>query len=259
MPLRGWYERNERVALGLVGFLVVGLAWEFSVQAGLLKRTFVSSPSAIGQAFWFEAQAGTLWGHVGVSLTEFGLGFGVAAIVGVVIGLVGGWFRRASYIVEPWLAALYATPEIALVPLIILVLGIDIQARVFIVFLTAVFSVAVNTLVGVQSTDARFLDVARSFGASRIRLFASVVLPSTVPFILSGLRIAAGRALVGVVVAELLASNQGLGYLINLAGATLNTGRMMVGVILLGLFGVAIGEALRRVENRFDVWRPVAH
>ncbi len=253
---RRWYVRNERLALGVAGFVSVLVLWELVVQVGWLKRTFLSSPTAIFQAFLLEARQGTLWGHIAVSLEEFVLGFIAAAVVGVTIGLIGGWFRRANYVLDPWLSALYATPDIALVPLIILVLGIDIPAKVFIVFLTSLFSVAVNTLVGVQSIDVRMLEVARSFGASRTRLFRTVILPGTVPFILSGLRLASGRALVGVVLAELLAANQGLGFMISIAGATLNTARMMVGVLILGFLGVLLGEALRRLEARFEVWRP---
>lgn len=253
---RRWYAQHERLALGLVGFVGVLALWEFVVQIGWLKRVFLSSPSLIFQAFVLEARQGTLLGHVSVSLQEFVYGFAVAAVIGTIIGLIGGWFRRASYILDPWLSALYATPDIALIPLIILVLGVGIEAKIFIVFLTSVFPVAVNTLVGVQNTDVRMLDVARSFRASQFRMFRTVVLPGTVPFILSGLRLASGRALVGVVLAELLVANEGIGFIISIAGATLNTARMMMGVLLLGLFGVLLGEGLRIVERHFDKWRP---
>ncbi|MBI2756066.1 MAG: ABC transporter permease [Chloroflexi bacterium] len=255
-PWRRWYAQHERLTLGVLGFVSVLAFWELTVQVGWMKRVFLSSPTAIYTAFLNEARAGTLWTNISVSLLEFLLGFFIAAVVGVTIGLIGGWFRRANYILDPWLSALYATPDIALVPLIILVLGIDLQAKVFVVFLTSLFSVAVNTLIGVQSIDIRMLEVARSFGASHLRVFRTVILPGTVPFMLSGLRLASGRALVGVVLAELLAANAGLGFMINLAGSTLNTARMMVGVLLLGFFGVLLGEGLRRVEQHFEVWRP---
>lgn len=251
-----WYLRNERLVIGLVGFLCVIAAWQVAVWLGLLKLIFISSPLRIIEAAALEVNQGRIWGDIWISFQEFALGFLCAAVVGIVVGLVGGWFRRANYIVEPWLGALYALPDVALVPLIIIVLGIGLQAKVFVVFLTAVFSVAVNALLGVQSTEARLLDVARSFGASRLMLFRTVVLPSSVPFILTGLRLGSGRALVGMVLAELIAANQGIGFMISVAGATLNTGRLMLGVILLGMFGIVLGEALRRVELRFEVWRP---
>jgi ABC-type nitrate/sulfonate/bicarbonate transport system permease component len=253
---RRWYLRNERLLFGLIGFFSVVIAWELAVRFGLLKLIFISSPSKIVEAAQLEVRQGRIWGDIGVSLLEFSLGYLIAAVLGIVIGLVAGWFRRANYIVDPWLSALYATPDIALVPLIIIVLGIGLWAKVFVVFLTALFSVAVNALIGVQSTEPRLLEVATSFGASRFRVFRTVVLPSAVPFILTGLRLAAGRALVGMVLAELIAANQGIGFIISVAGATLNTGRLMLGVVLLGAFGVLLGEILRRVEQRFEVWRP---
>jgi ABC-type nitrate/sulfonate/bicarbonate transport system permease component len=251
-----FYLRRERLLLGILGFVSVIAAWELAVGAGLLKRTFISQPSAIVNAFRLEIAQGRLWNDVSISLLEFALGFFIAAVLGVLIGLAAGWFRRVNYVVDPWLSALYATPDIALTPLIILWLGIGLWSKVFVVFLTSIFAVAINTMVGVQSTDARFLEVARSFQASQFRVFRTVVLPSTIPFILTGLRLASGRALVGVVLAELIASNAGIGFMISVSGSTLNTARLMVGVVLLGLFGVLIGEVLRRVEQRFDVWRP---
>ena len=255
-PWRRWYLRNERLVLGLTGFVSVLIVWEAAARLGLIKLVLLSSPTRIYDAALAEVRIGQIWGHLGVSLQEFVLGFVIAAILGVLIGFVAGWFRRANYVLDPWLAALYATPDVALVPLIILWLGIGLESKVFVVFLTSLFAVAINTLMGVQSTDIRMIEVARSFGASQLTLFRTVVLPSTVPFILTGLRLATGRALVGVVLAELIASNQGIGFMISQAGVTLNTARMMVGVILLGLFGVFLGEVMRRVEQRFDVWRP---
>jgi NitT/TauT family transport system permease protein len=253
---RRWYLRNERLVLGLAGFAFVLALWEVAAQLGWIRLVLLSSPSRIWNAALIEFGSGRIWPHIGVSLLEFALGFLAASLLGILVGLVAGWFRRANYVLDPWLAALYATPDVALVPLIILWLGIGLWSKVFVVFLTALFAVAINTLVGVQSTDVRMLEVARSFGASQLTIFRTVVLPSAVPFILTGLRLASGRALVGVVLAELIAANQGIGFMINLAGTTLNTARMMVGVILLGLFGVLLGELMRRVERRFDVWRP---
>jgi NitT/TauT family transport system permease protein len=203
-----------------------------------------------------ELRQGHIWIDIGISAQEFALGYLSASLVGILIGLVAGWFKRANYVIDPWLSALYATPDVALVPLIILWLGLGLWTKVFVVFLTSLFSVAVNTLVGVQSTEARLLEVAASFGASPFRVFRTVVLPGSVPFVLTGLRLAAGRALVGMVLAELIAANQGIGFMISIAGSTLNTGRLMLGILILGVFGVALGEGLRRVEQRFEVWRP---
>jgi NitT/TauT family transport system permease protein len=142
-----------------------------------------------------------------------------------------------------------------LVPLIILIFGIDIWSKVFVVFLTAVFPVAVNTMIGVQSTARALLDVARVFGASPVKQWRSVVLPGSFPFILTGLRLAGVHGMVGVVVAELIAGNEGIGYVINLAGAQLRTGTVMLAILFLGLWGIAVGDVMRRAEARFERWR----
>jgi ABC-type nitrate/sulfonate/bicarbonate transport system permease component len=255
-PFQRWYLQHERFALGLLGFVVVLIVWEMAVRLGLVKLSFMSSPSKVVEAAQLEIRQGRIWLDIWVTLVEFTLGYLVAAVVGIAIGLVAGWFKRVNYLVDPWLAALYATPDVALVPLIVLVLGIDLPSKVFVVFLTSLFSVAINTLMGVHSTETRFLDVARCFGASQLKIFSSVVLPGSVPYILTGLRLAAGRALVGVVLAELIASNKGLGFVINQAGQMLNTGRLMLAIVLLGTFGVLIGELLRHAEQHFDAWRP---
>jgi NitT/TauT family transport system permease protein len=118
-----------------------------------------------------------------------------------------------------------------------------------------VFPIAINAVAGVRAAEHRFVRVARSFGASRTHLFRTVILPGTIPFFFTGVRQASGRALVGVVVAELIAANQGIGFMISLAGSTFNTSKVMFGIVLLALFGVFVGRLLERVEGRFESWR----
>jgi NitT/TauT family transport system permease protein len=215
----------------------------------------MSSPTGVINALISEFQRGRIWPHLAVSVGEYLLGFGLASVVGVAIGFAAGWWRRANYVLDPWITLLYSTPNIAFVPMIILLLGIDLPAKVFIVFLICLFSIVVNTMVGVQATGHALLDVARSFGASESRQLISVVLPGSVPYILTGLRLAGGQAMVGVVVAELVAGNEGLGFLLNLAGANLQSGTVMAIILLLGLWGVVFAEVMRRVERRFEAWR----
>jgi ABC-type nitrate/sulfonate/bicarbonate transport system permease component len=157
------------------------------------------------------------------------------------------------------LFGIYSTPKAAIAPLIILVFGIGLESKVILVFLLAFFSFVVSAMAGVKAAQARHLDIARSFGASRWLEFRSVVLPSTFPFILTGLRIGVGRALVGVVVAEELAANEGIGHYIEFYGTFLDTSRVMLGVVILGTFGLVLGELVRRLEKRFEVWRPEIH
>jgi len=139
------------------------------------------------------------------------------------------------------------------------VFGIGLESKLIFVFLLTFFSVIVSTVAGVRSAAERHLEIAQSFGASRWLQFRSVILPSTFPFILTGIRIATGRALVGVIIAEELASNEGIGHYIELWGSFLQTSKVMLGVVLLGTFGLILGEGVRRIEKRYEVWRQEVH
>lgn len=247
----------DRLKYGMLGFLIVLPLWEAVVQLGLVKRVTLSAPSLIVEAAIEDlAIGGVLWGHLFQSSQQFVLGLGLALFTGVPLGLALGLFRRLNYFLDPWLSAIYATPTIALVPLIVLVLGLGLESKIFIVWLEAIFVIVVTTMIGVRAAEARYLDLAKSFGASRWLTFTSVIVPSSFPYILTALRLGTTRGLVGVVVAEFFAANKGLGFFINFSGTTLRTDRVMLGVIILGLLGVAMGEGVRRLERRFEKWRP---
>ncbi len=248
---------NDRVKYGLLGFIIVLPLWEFVVQAGLVKKVTLSAPSIIlGTAFNDLIVTRELWPHLLQSSQQFILGLGLALITGVPLGLALGMFRRLNYFIDPWLSAIYATPTIALVPLIVLVLGLGLESKIFIVWLEAIFVIVVSTMAGVRAAEARYLDLAKSFRAPRWLTFRSVIVPSSFPYILTALRLGTTRALVGVVVAEFFAANKGIGFFINFSGTTLRTDRVYLGVIILGLLGVAMGEGVRRIEKRFESWRP---
>ena len=149
-----------------------------------------------------------------------------------------------------------ATPRVALLPLIIIWLGIGIASKVGIIFLGAVFPMLINARDGVKTTPQNLVNAAKSFGASEWQIFKSVVFPSTVPFILTGLRLGVGRALVGVLVGELYAATAGIGFMITVAGATFQTDKVFVGIMIFATCGVIFTTILDRAERRFDKWRP---
>ena len=252
-------KNNERLLYGLLGFVLVLIVWEGAANAGLFRRSLLSSPSLIWKAIVADFGSGSIWPHITTSLTEFGLGFVAAVVIGLPLGLAIGSFRRLDHFVSLLLYGIYSTPKAALAPLIILVAGIGIESKVILVFLLSFFSIVVSVIAGVHAVSERHTDLARSFGASRWLEFRTVVLPSTVPFILTAIRVSTGRALVGVVVAEELSANQGIGYYIEFFGTFLDTSRVMLGVIILGVFGVILGEVVRRIEKRFEAWRPDNH
>ncbi len=247
---------SERLLFALAGFVVVLSIWEAASVLGLIRKVTLSAPSIIIGTFFEDMLNGVIIGHVMQSGQYYLLGLGLGLITGIPLGLAFGLFRRLNYIFDPWLSAIYATPTIALVPLIVIIFGLGIGAKVFIVWLEAIFVITVSVIGGVRAADQRHLDLAKSFGASSWLRFRSVILPTSVPFILTGVRLGATRAIVGVVVAEFFASNAGIGFYINFSGTILRTDRVYVGIILLGLLGIAIGEVIRRVEQRFEEWRP---
>jgi ABC-type nitrate/sulfonate/bicarbonate transport system permease component len=259
-------ERRERVPastepllFGILGFVIVLAIWEAAVAAGLVRASLLSSPSRIAAAAIADFGSGVIWPQIGTSFLEWAVGFALALVTAIPLGLLLGAFRRLEYLVDPWLSALYATPTVALVPLIILLFGVGLSSKFAVVFLEAFVVLTVSTVGGTRATDRRHLDIARSFGATRWLTFRSVVVPSTVPFIITGVRVGAGRAIVGVVVAEFIAANIGLGFYISLNGTMLNASRVMLGVLIIGVFGVAVGQLIRRLERRFEAWRPAIH
>lgn len=250
---------SERILYGSIGLVGITVLWEVASSLGLYRRSLLSSPTLIWKAAVADFGSGTIWPHITVSLTEFAIGSLAAFAIGIPLGLAIGLFRRPDYFASVLLAGLYATPNVALIPLIILVAGIGLESKAIVVFLTAFFAVVVTTVAGVHSVARRHIDITRSFGGSSWLAFRSVVLPSTIPFILSGIRVGAGRGLVGVVSAEFLAANVGLGFYIGFYGQLLDTSRLMLGIVLFGLFGIVVGEAVRIVEHRFEAWRPDIH
>ncbi len=256
-PWVRWVRRRERLLLGILGVVTVLGAWELIVQLGWVRASMMSSPTIIWERLIAELGGDRLLPSLLVTFRAYLIGLLIATVVGIPLGFLGGWSKRASYVLEPWLAALNATPTVAIVPLIIIWLGIGQTSKVFIVFLFAVFPYAFNTMVGVRQTESEYMGMAQSFGASQSKTITSIVLPGLVPYLMTAARLAVGRALIGVVVAELVASNTGLGFLISIAAGTFDTPLLMMSVLFVGAFGLLMTELMKSIEQRFDRWRPV--
>jgi NitT/TauT family transport system permease protein len=248
------YRRYEPLLLGILGVSIFLLVWELAPRMGLVKPLFTSSPTRIlvaGQ--WLFAHG--LWHDIWVSLQEFVIGFGLAIAVGVPLGIALGWFRRLRAIMEPFVVVLYSVPRVALLPLIILWLGIGIESKVAVVFLGAVFPIIMSVMSGIHTTDEGLMRCARAFGANDWQMLRTIAIPGSVPFMITGMRLGAGRGLVGVVVGEMVASSAGIGHMMSKAGATFQTDKVFVGVIVLAIFGLFLSESLRFLEERVDSWR----
>ena len=255
-----WYKfylNQEKKILGTVAVGIFLIVWELTGNVfQWINPMFMSAPSLIFKAAYEMFRSGEIYHDLYVSGIEFVGGYFLAAAVGIPFGILVGWYKRMSYVFDPFINAMNATPRVALLPLVIIWLGIGILSKVGIIFLGAVFSILINTRDGVKTTPANLLNAARSFGASEWMVFKTVVVPSTVPFILTGLRLAVGRALVGVLVGELYAATAGIGFMITVAGATFQTDKVFVGVGIFALSGMIGMELLTKIERRFDRWRP---
>jgi ABC-type nitrate/sulfonate/bicarbonate transport system permease component len=252
-----FYLNQEKKILGTAAVVIFLTIWELVGNVlQLINPMFMSAPSLIFSAAVQLFGSGEIYNDLYVSGVELFWGYLLSAIVAVPFGIMVGWYKRASYIFDPFINAMNATPRVALLPLVIIWLGIGILSKVGIIFLGAVFPIMINARDGVKTTPYNLLTAARSFGASEWIVFKSVVFPSTVPFILSGLRLGLGRAIVGVMVGELYAATAGIGFMITVAGATFQTDKVFVGVLVFALTGMIGMELLTRVERRFDTWRP---
>ena len=252
-----FYLNQEKKILGTVAVTIFLIVWELAGNTfQLVNPMFMSAPSLVWKAAVQLFSSGEIWNDLRVSSIEFAWGYFLSVVVGVPFGIAIGWYKRFAYTCDPFVNAMNATPRVALLPLVIIWLGIGILSKVGIIFLGAVFPLIINTRDGVKTTPHNLLTAARSFGASEWQIFRSVVIPSTVPFILTGLRLAIGRALIGVMVGELYAATAGIGFMITVAGATFQTDKVFVGVLIFAISGMVATEIVDRAERKFDRWRP---
>ncbi len=252
-----FYLNQEKKILGTISVSIFLIVWELAGNTlKLVNPMFMSAPSLIWNAAVQLFGSGEIWNDLYVSGIEFGWGYLLSVIVGVPMGIAIGWYKKFAYTCDPFVNAMNATPRVALLPLVIIWLGIGIMSKIGIIFLGAVFPLIINARDGVKTTPHNLLTAARSFGASEWQIFRCVVIPSTIPFILTGLRLAIGRALIGVMVGELYAATAGIGFMITVAGATFQTDKVFVGVLIFALSGMIATEIVDRAERRFDRWRP---
>jgi NitT/TauT family transport system permease protein len=251
-----FYRRHEAAILGGASVIAVLASWEAAWRAGWISPLFFSGPSAIASRFWQDLTRGTLLADMAYSGRNFAFGFALAAVAGVVLGVLVGWYRRLRLLLDPFVNALYATPRIAMVPLIILWFGIGIGSKVFVVFLSAFFPILVNTIAGVKALDDDLLRAARAFCASDRQIFTTVAIPGSVPFILTGVRQGVAHGLIGVVVGEMFAGSQGVGFMIAYGGQTFATDTLFVGVAIIAAAGIVLTSLAERLQQRFSRWRP---
>jgi NitT/TauT family transport system permease protein len=256
MTAEGYFTEHRRLWLGLCSVLFLVAAWELVLTYIFpVNPFFFTKPSLIAAAFKEQIQGAKLWHDLAVSSQAFIWGFGFAVIVGIPTGLIMGWRRRVEYSLDPFLTALYASPLVALAPLFIIVFGVGVLGKAALVFLLSVFPFIFNAFAGVKSTDLLLINVIRSYGGTDKDLYLKVILPSTMPYIIAGARLAIGRGLVGIIVGEFYAASEGIGFAITQAGDTYRLPDMFVGIIILALIAVGLTELMRKLELMVAPWR----
>jgi ABC-type nitrate/sulfonate/bicarbonate transport system permease component len=260
-PARGRRLRHRplspamRWTLRLSSIAAILIAWQ--IYGGSINPILLSDPSAVAVAFVDMVRDGSLGHALASSLQVLGLGFLSGSVAGVIIGLAAGRSETVAALIDLPVNALYAIPAVALVPVIVLWFGFAVTTKTVVVFLFVIFPVLINTTRGVREVDPELVEVARSFCSSERRMWFDLILPSALPFIVTGLRLAIGRALIGVIVAEFYTSLSGLGDLITTSASNFQTARMFVPIVVIALLGVIFTALLELAERRLVQWRKV--
>jgi NitT/TauT family transport system permease protein len=239
------------------GSILAGLLlWQIISDLIIRDTALIVSPVTVARAgYAMLFVTGELYPHLFASSWIFFYGFALAIVAGTAIGFLMALSPRLRDYINPWMATLYTTPRIAFAPMLLLWFGIGGGSKVAIVFLGCVFPILINCFYGMRVVNREYVELARSFRLSAWALFFKILLPASVPFILAGVRLAIGRGLTGVAIAEWFGATEGLGYLIFFAGQTLNIPTLFVGVTAFALLGIAGFEILRKVESYATPWR----
>ena len=240
------------ISIRVVSLFIVMVIWQ--VLGAKVDQTLFTTPIAVIKAAVEMIGDGELWIYLAPSLVVLAIGLSIAVVVGVAIGLVLARFWIADVAFGVYITFLYSIPSVALVPLIVLWAGFETSAKVIILFLFAFFPMAINTYQGVKNVDHKLLEVGRSFRCSERQLWTNIVLPGALPFIVTGLRLAVGRGLIGMVLADLYTAISGIGYLIVRTASTYEVDKMFVPIVTLGLLGVTMTASVRFLETRVAPW-----
>jgi NitT/TauT family transport system permease protein len=253
MSPRKLYEARPGLFHGLLSLALAVLVWQLAAQQ--LSSLVLVPLGEIWDAFLEMLASGELWEDFLYSAQAFLVGLIVATVGGILIGLAMSASTIAYDVIDPWVSALYATPVIALAPLFIVVFGIDLSSKIAVAILLGIFPVIINTAAGIRTADRKLIEGAYSFGANRLQIFTKVLIPSALPFIVTGVRLAIGRCLIGVVVAEFFGSRAGLGHMVFTASQSFDTASVFAGVFLLMAIATSLMRLTQRVERRIAPWR----
>jgi sulfonate transport system permease protein len=245
-------RQMQNIAIRVVSVASVLALWEW--VGNHIDPVLFTKPSLIAVAAVQMIGSGELWNYLSQSLVVLAIGLSLAAVIGIAVGLLLARYWVLDVALGVYITFLYSIPSVALVPLIVLWAGYETTAKVIILFLFAFFPMAINTYQGVKNVDPKLIEVGRAFRCSEGQLWANIVLPGALPFIVTGLRLAVGRGLIGMVLADLYTAISGIGYLIVRTASTYQVDKMFVPIVTLGLLGVTLTALLRVLERTVAPW-----
>jgi taurine transport system permease protein len=254
-PRVSFAERHGKVLLGGLAVALFFAAWQAVFLVVPFNPLFISKPSLIAESFVDLLASGDLARDLAVSAVPFVYGFSAAVVVGVSLGIVMGWRVRVGYALDPLMTVFYASPLVALAPLLIVFFGVGVAGKAIIIFALAVFPFIFNACAGVRAVDRLLINVVRSLGGSEKDLYLKVLVPSVLPYLVAGARIAVGRGLIGVLVGEFFAASEGIGYAIARFGDLFALDRMFACILTIMMIAVVFTEGIRWAERVAFPWR----
>jgi ABC-type nitrate/sulfonate/bicarbonate transport system permease component len=255
IPQIAFAERYRNLLLGMLSVALFLAAWQAVFLFVPFNPLFISKPNLIAASLYEMIVSGELFHDLAVSAVPFTYGFSAAIVVGVTLGIVMGWRQRVSYALDPLMVVFYASPLVALAPLVIVFFGVGVSGKAIIIFLLSVFPFIFNAQAGVRAVDRLLINVVRSLGGTEKDLYLKVLVPSVLPYIVAGARIAIGRGLIGVLVAEFFAASEGIGYAIARYGDLFALDRMFACIVAVMMIAVVMTEGIRWAERSAFPWR----
>ena len=259
VPVSSRWQRSEPAVLGVLGILVILLLWEAVPYVVTMKagtKLFFTPPSQVAETLWTLFASGTIWAPLGVSAAGFAIGLGIAIVIALPLGILIGRSETLNALFDPFITAFNATPRLVFLPLVLLWFGLGLWSKVVIVAFGAIFPLLINTHEGIRNADRLLINVVRSFGAREWDVVRIVVVPNALPYILTGLRLAIGRAVLGVVVSEFFGSDQGLGVMMVQAASQYKVNIVFAGMIVFMTLSLAMTSLVKLLESRLGRWRP---
>jgi ABC-type nitrate/sulfonate/bicarbonate transport system permease component len=247
-----WFKAHPNV-IRVVSVAVFFVWWEYVARSA--NPLFMTYPTAILKAAWVLILSGELQEAFLASMIPFLVGLAISIVGGILIGILIGQFWWLEYVLDPFLNAFYAIPRVALVPLIILWAGLETTGKIVIVVSVAIFPVIVNTYSGIKDVRGSLIEIGRAYSANELQIFTKIVLPAAVPYIMAGVRLSVGLAIIGIIVAEFFTAITGLGGIIVLYANNFATAKLFVPIIVTGALGIGLSELVAYVERRLSGWR----